>query len=95
MWIDVANDSPQEGQVLRAQVCVIGADATGLTVTWELAKAGSSVITLKGGGLKESKRSQSIYRGQNQGQEYFSLHKAQKRYLGGSTNCWTGLYAGL
>lgn len=95
MLIDMASDSPREGQIFRTQVCVIGGGAAGLTITRELAKAGVSVITLEGGGLKESKRSQEIYRGENLGRKYFRLHRSRRRYLGGSTNCWAGLCAPL
>ena len=91
MLIDVSKEPPQEGQTLKAKVCVIGGGAAGLTITRELAKVGVDVITLEGGGLKETKRSQAIYRGDNEGRKYFKLHRARRRFLGGSTNCWAGL----
>ena len=95
MLIDVASEPPIRGQVFEADICIIGGGAAGLTLTRELAKSGLSVITLEGGGLKESKRSQNIYRGDNTGRRYFKLHRARRRYLGGSTNCWAGLCAKL
>ena len=95
MLIDALNDPPQEGQIFKTDVCIIGGGVAGLTLTRELAKSGLSVITLEGGGLKESKRSQAIYRGDRSGRKYFRLHRARRRYLGGSSNCWAGLCARL
>lgn len=95
MLIDALTDPPQAGQVFQADVCIIGGGVAGLTLTKELAKNGLSVITLEGGGLKESKRSQAVYRGENSGRKYFRLHRARRRYLGGSSNCWAGLCARL
>ena len=91
MLIDVTSEPPSSGTSLRATVCIIGAGAAGLTATRELARLGIDVITLEAGGLKESKRSQDIYRGKNTGRRYFKLHRARRRFLGGSTNCWAGL----
>ena len=95
MLIDVKESPPRDGQVFKSRVCVIGGGAAGLTITKVLAKAGVEVITLEGGGLKETKRSQDIYRGDNEGRKYFKLHRARRRFLGGSTNCWAGLCAPL
>lgn len=91
MIVDVTSEVPRAGYVFQADICVIGGGAAGLTLTKSLAKTGLKVITLEGGGLKESKRSQNIYRGENSGRKYFRLHRARRRYLGGSTNCWAGL----
>lgn len=91
MLIDVMKEPPKEGQVFKTRVCVIGGGAAGLTITRELAKSGIEVITLEGGGLKETKRSQAIYSGENEGRKYFKLHRSRRRFLGGSTNCWAGL----
>jgi choline dehydrogenase-like flavoprotein len=91
MIIDVASEPPKAGYVFQSDICIIGGGAAGLTLTRELSKVGLKVITLEGGGLKETKRSQNIYRGDNAGRKYFKLHRARRRYLGGSTNCWAGL----
>jgi choline dehydrogenase-like flavoprotein len=91
MLIDVLKHPPAPDVELTADVCVIGAGAAGLTLTRELTRRGLNVITLEGGGLKETKRSQNIYQGENVGRKYFRLHRARRRYLGGSTNCWAGL----
>jgi choline dehydrogenase-like flavoprotein len=95
MLIDVQKEPPKEGHIFKSRVCIIGGGAAGLTITRELAKFGIDVITLEGGGLKETKRSQNIYRGENEGRKYFKLHRSRRRFLGGSTNCWAGLCAPL
>ena len=95
MLIDAIEAPPAAGVDLRAEVCVIGGGAAGLSITRSLARQGVDVILLEAGGLKETPRSQEVYKGEGVGQKYFKLHYARKRYLGGSTNCWAGLCAPL
>ena len=93
--MNVMDSPPTEGAEIKGDVCVIGGGAAGLTIARSLAQRGVDVILLEGGGLKESRRSQEIYRGENQGRKYFKLHRSRRRHLGGSTNCWAGLCARL
>jgi choline dehydrogenase-like flavoprotein len=91
MLINVMDSPPAASAEIQGDVCVIGGGAAGLTLARELSSRGVDVILLEGGGLKESRRSQAIYRGESEGRKYFKLHRSRRRYLGGSTNCWAGL----
>lgn len=91
MLIDALTAPPRAGATLQTDICVIGGGAAGLTLARSLSRQGLDVLLLEGGGLKETRRSQAIYRGESVGQKYFKLHRARRRHLGGSTNCWAGL----
>jgi len=45
---------------------------------------------LEGGGYEPSEISQSVYRGVNVGHDYLELDSCRLRYLGGTSNHWTG-----
>lgn len=75
---------------LRADVCIAGAGAAGITLARELARAGVDVLLLEGGGEVASDSSQGLYRADNVGRYFISSEGCRRRYLGGSTNCWAG-----
>lgn len=79
-----------DGATLEAEICVIGAGAAGLTLARTLAASGRRVLVLEGGGLAFSSESQALYEGSSEGPIDYSLASTRMRFLGGSTNCWTG-----
>jgi choline dehydrogenase-like flavoprotein len=94
MLLDPTGLSP--GDTLRADVCVLGGGAAGITITRALAAAGVDVLLLEGGELKATQRSQSLYEGRME-----TCHRSRKedgdylthtrlRFFGGSTNHWMG-----
>lgn len=84
-----AQDLP-DGHTIRADVCVVGAGAAGITIARRLSGRGLRIVLLEGGGLDASARSQSLYQGEVTGRPYFELDEARLRYLGGTTNHWAG-----
>ena len=84
-------DHLESGQVIDADVCIIGAGAAGITIAREFAKTRTGVCLLEGGSLEGDAASQSLYETiRNVGRDYPSLHGSRTRFFGGSTNCWTG-----
>jgi choline dehydrogenase-like flavoprotein len=75
---------------ISSDVCVIGAGPAGITVSLALAKAGKSVILCEGGGDSYSQESQDQYNGIVIGDPYHDLKVTRLRYLGGSSNHWSG-----
>ena len=90
-----------QGNVLHADVCVIGAGPAGLTVAAQLARAGGDVLVLEAGHLPydrgESRNvakamrdhlrgAQSLTRGHTTGEPYYPLRLSRARGVGGSTN---------
>ena len=80
----------QGTDVLRTEICVIGAGAAGITIARELAEKGHSIILLEGGGRDYSDESQDLYQGEVVGHPNTSVDSSRLRYLGGTTNHWTG-----
>lgn len=70
-------------------ICICGAGAAGITLAKTLGKKGKKVILLEGGGREYSQQSQDCYKGENIGITYY-LESFRLRYLGGTTNHWTG-----
>lgn len=77
------------GELIATDICVVGAGIAGIALALQLAAAGRTVVLLEGGGARRSAFSDSLYRCKVEGviDDYgFS----RSRYLGGSSNCWTG-----
>lgn len=87
MIVDAASIEPNTA--VRAEVCIIGAGAAGITIARSLGEAGASVVVLEGGHDKFRAASQSLYAGECVGAPY-ELESTRSRMLGGSTNCWGG-----
>ena len=86
-----STEAPPE---LRAQVCIVGGGAAGISLARQLGRAGRSVLLLEGGGLAYSQVSQSLYDGEAEGavldeHENYMISSRQ-RYFGGSSNHWNG-----
>jgi choline dehydrogenase-like flavoprotein len=77
-------------EVIKAEVCIIGAGAAGITLACQLASTGLNIVLLESGDLSFEPATQSLYDGHISGQAYFDLDEARLRYFGGTTNHWTG-----
>ncbi len=75
---------------LTATVCIVGAGAAGITLARALRGSGFSVVLLEAGGELLEADTQALYEGRNVGLPYYSLALTRLRYLGGTTNHWTG-----
>lgn len=82
------------GQVLEADVCIVGAGAAGITLARELIGGRHGIVLLEGGGEAYEQESQALYEGSESGPligpEAGYLTASRLRYLGGSTNHWHG-----
>ncbi len=83
-------ETHEDDAQLESDICIIGAGAAGITLALQLAKSGQKVTLCEGGGLDQSDASQSCYIGEVRGDPYFGLDWARLRYLGGTTNHWSG-----
>lgn len=78
------------GTELRTRVCVVGAGAAGITLARRLAASGLEVLLLESGGLHLEPNIQALYHGETGAVRYLPLEAVRLRYLGGTTNHWTG-----
>jgi len=76
---------------VRADVCIVGAGAAGITLARELAATKLRVVVLESGGLEYDDKTQELDAGPNVGLPYFPLDAARLRYFGGTTNHWGGV----
>ncbi len=72
--------------------CICGTGPAGITTARKLAASGKKVLLLEGGGLSYSEESQDHYKGKSVGRPIW-LESIRLRYLGGTSNHWTGLCA--
>ena len=62
---------------LRADICIVGAGAAGITLALELRDSGKSVLLLESGGLKDEAASQALYAGETSDE---ALHPPPDKY---------------
>jgi choline dehydrogenase-like flavoprotein len=79
-----------DGTVLRADLCILGGGAAGITIAREFAGQGQSVLLVESGGFDFEERTQALYAGEISPGLY-ELDIARLRYFGGSTNHWGGV----
>ncbi len=79
----------------RADVCIAGAGAAGLTLARQLLARGRRVCLVESGGLDFAEPVQSLYGGDNTGMPYYELDQSRLRFFGGTTNIWGGRCAVL
>lgn len=89
MIVDIDKSAP-DPSAGRYDVCIAGGGVAGITLAYTLAARGQRILLLEAGGLEYTDKSQSVYKGENVGDEYFDLDVARLRYLGGSSNHWGG-----
>lgn len=89
MLIDL-NNYPVSGNTSGYDACICGAGVAGITLAIQLGQAGKKVALLEAGGLDLTTASQDMYAGENTGMEYWGVQMCRLRFLGGSSNHWTG-----
>jgi choline dehydrogenase-like flavoprotein len=84
-------DSFDDGTVLRADICIVGAGAAGITLALQFLSSGHSVLLLESGGDEEEAATQALYEGEVADEKLHSPPvKYRQRRLGGSTSIWGG-----
>lgn len=89
MLIDL-NDYPASGNTAGYDVCICGAGVAGITLAIKLGLTGKKVALLEAGGLELTEKSQDVYSGENTGMTYWGVQSCRLRFLGGTSNHWTG-----
>jgi choline dehydrogenase-like flavoprotein len=88
MFIDAR--SLEDGAVLEAELCIVGAGAAGITLARALAGKERRVALIESGGFDFDDETQRLYEGETVGQAFTPLSVDRLRYLGGTTNHWSG-----
>ncbi|HTI19150.1 MAG TPA: GMC family oxidoreductase [Trinickia sp.] len=82
--------SVDEGQLIEATICIVGAGVAGITLALEMSRMGIDTCVLESGGYRPDDETRDLYRGENVGLPYSFADGSRSRYLGGSSNCWGG-----
>ena len=81
----------EDGQILSADLCIVGAGAAGITLALQFADSGLRVLLLEGGEAQKLPEAQSLYAGTVDEPD---LHSPPDRYrerrFGGTTTVWSG-----
>jgi len=84
-------DTIDNGACLRADVCVVGGGAAGISLALALSGQGLSIILLESGRMGEDAATQALYAGEVADERLHSpADKYRQRRLGGSTATWGG-----
>ena len=84
-------DSIEQGACLRADVCIVGSGAAGISLALSLSGQGLSVILLEAGRMAEHAPTQALYAGEVADEKLHSpADKYRQRRFGGSTAIWGG-----
>ena len=89
MLIDARKDL-KSGDILEADLCIVGAGAVGIAMALEFNGSTKKVAVLESGGFELEGRTQSLYKGYHVGRPTYPLEKNRLRYFGGTTNHWAG-----
>ena len=81
--------------LIEADVCVIGAGAAGITIARVLTAARLRICLIESGGVEFEAPVQQLYDAENVGRPRRAHTVSRLRFLGGTTNHWTGLCAPL
>jgi choline dehydrogenase-like flavoprotein len=80
----------ENGTVVEADVCIVGAGAAGITLARALMDRQMDVCLLESGGLAPDNATRALSRGENGGLPYFPLDANRRRCFGGTTGLWAG-----
>jgi choline dehydrogenase-like flavoprotein len=87
------------GALIRADVCIIGSGAAGITSALELGRRRHGVILLEAGGFRTERNQQGTYRGRVGPSDLFDpelrsvhppLESVRQKRFGGTTGAWGG-----
>jgi choline dehydrogenase-like flavoprotein len=83
-----------DGTTLAADVCIIGAGPTGLTLASELQAAGLRVLLLESGSAGRQPDVQELNAGRNAGDPFDDLRLSRSRGIGGTALIWNNVLEG-
>lgn len=81
-------NSIQDGSILSADVCIIGAGPAGIAIAYAFAGHNARVICLESGGIEAEDRAQQLNEGAFIGSSYKGLRGTRHRQVGGTACIW-------
>jgi choline dehydrogenase-like flavoprotein len=82
--------SLSQGEILEADLCIVGGGPAGLTLASTFIGSGISVILVETGGEKQDKQTDALSGGASKSDKYAPLTMYRRRMLGGASVIWGG-----
>lgn len=79
-----------DGSAVRADICVIGAGAAGITIAREFLGTRHKILILEAGGPGSETETQKLYDSEVIGLAHSGIHAGRARVFGGTTTLWGG-----
>lgn len=79
-----------DGGEIRADLCIVGAGAAGITLAMQLARTGRTICLLESGGTHPDEQTQALYDLECVGYPMREDFISRAREFGGSCNLWAG-----
>ena len=79
-----------DGTAVKADVCIVGAGAAGITIARELISSGLTVIVFESGGFDRERAAQKLNAGRSNNPFDYRLDESRSRIFGGTTSQWSG-----
>ena len=80
----------QDGSVVTADICIVGAGAAGITIAREFIGTRYTVALLESGGTEPEAETQRLYDSEIVGLPHDSIEQGRARIFGGTTTLWGG-----
>jgi choline dehydrogenase-like flavoprotein len=80
----------QNGALVEADVCIVGAGAAGITIAREFIGSRYTVALLESGGTEAEAETQRLYDSEIVGLPHDSIEQGRARIFGGTTTLWGG-----
>ncbi len=80
----------QDGSVVSADVCIVGAGAAGIAIAREFIGTRHTVVLLESGGTEPEAETQRLYDSEIVGLPHDSIEQGRARIFGGTTTLWGG-----
>jgi choline dehydrogenase-like flavoprotein len=79
-----------DGAIVQADVCVIGAGAAGITFAKEFLGSNHTILILESGGFEADLDTHKLYESEIVGLPHAGVHTGRARVFGGTTTLWGG-----
>ena len=86
----IRSNEIESGSTLEADLVVVGSGPAGMSVARHFDGSSLRVILLESGGSSAEAATNALNQGLQSGRKYFDLDRCRSRFLGGSSNCWSG-----
>ena len=86
----IQSSEVENGAKLEADLVIVGSGPAGMSIARAFDGQSLRVLLLESGGTSAKEAVTKLNQGESSGRKYFNLDRCRSRFLGGSSNCWSG-----